>query len=77
MATARCALLSLAPEAGSPGGGAARFKLRAACDLSRLYTARGDRTEGFAMFAPIYSKFTAGLDTLISRKRRRLMDELA
>jgi hypothetical protein len=45
--------------------------------LRHLWQQQGKRPEAYDLPAPIYSRFTAGLDTAALQKAKALLDELA
>jgi predicted ATPase len=53
------------------------LELRAACDLARLWTGRGERARAADLLAPVYGWFTEGFDTLDLTQAKALLDELA
>ena len=57
--------------------GALLWALRAARDLARIWSARGDRSRAMDLLAPILGRFTEGLDTPDLREAKTLLDELA
>ena len=52
------------------------LELRAACDLARLWAARGERARAADLLAPLYGWFTEGFDTLDLKEAKALLDEL-
>lgn len=55
--------------------GSKSFRLRAACDLARLYAVRGDRAEAVEILQPTCGWFTDGFDTPDLREAKALLDE--
>ena len=53
------------------------FELRAATSLARLWQQQSQRTEAYALLAPIYGWFTEGFDTADLQEAKALLDELA
>ena len=58
-----------AQEAGSLG-------LRAASDLARLWAERGEHSRAADFLAPVYGRFTEGLDTRDLKDAKALLNEL-
>jgi predicted ATPase len=52
------------------------WELRAAMSLARLWQQQGKRAEAYALLAPVYHRFTAGVDTADLRGARALLEEL-
>ena len=63
-------------RASRAGRRRARFELRAATSLARLWASRGERRKAHDLLAPIYGWFTEGLDTPDLRDARALLDAL-
>jgi predicted ATPase len=57
--------------------GARLSELRAAVDLARLQRDRGQRGAAHDLVAPLYTRFSEGLDTADLRDAAALLDELA
>lgn len=53
------------------------FELRAAADLARLWSDRGERRRAYDLLSPVYDWFTEGLDTSQLVEIRQLRDSLA
>jgi predicted ATPase len=53
------------------------YELRAATSLARLWGQQGRRAESRELLAPVYGRFTEGLDTADLKDTRRLLDQLA
>jgi predicted ATPase len=53
------------------------FELRAARDLARLWTERGERARAEDLLAPVYGWFTEGFDTADLKEAKALLDGLA
>ena len=53
------------------------LELRAACDLARLWTGRGERSRAADLLAAVYGWFTEGFDTADLKEAKSLLDELA
>jgi predicted ATPase len=53
------------------------WELRAATSLARLWQSRGKRQDAYALLQPVYGWFTKGFDTIVLKKARTLLDELA
>jgi predicted ATPase len=53
------------------------LELRASVSLSRLWQHQGQRTEAYALLAPIYGWFTEGFDTADLQEAKALLDALA
>ena len=53
------------------------FELRAACDLARLWTDRGERRNAHNLLAPVYGWFTEGFDTADLKDAKALLEDLA
>jgi class 3 adenylate cyclase len=70
------ARLRRALEASRRRGGIA-LKLRAATSLARCWTDAGDSTGAWDILAPVYARFTEGLDTPDLVEARQLLDALA
>jgi predicted ATPase len=56
--------------------GAKAFELRAATSLCRLLAADGRRREAHDLLAPVYARFTEGLDTPDLEEAKALLDKL-
>lgn len=52
------------------------WELRAAMSLARLWQQQGKRAEASALLAPVYHRFTEGVDTVDLREARALLEEL-
>jgi class 3 adenylate cyclase/predicted ATPase len=52
------------------------LELRAARDLARLWSKQGKRAEAHHLLAPVYARFTEGLDTLDLSEAKALLDDL-
>jgi len=74
----RAAAERLYREAISVAAGqqAKSLELRAATSLAMLLGEQGRRSEGYAVLAPIYGRFTEGFDTLDLKEAKALLDEL-
>jgi adenylate cyclase len=57
--------------------GARLSELRAAVDLARLQRDRGQRRDAYDLVAPLYTRFSEGLNTADLRDAAALLDELA
>ena len=53
------------------------WELRAATSMARLWRDQGKLPEARVLLAPVYGRFTEGLDTLDLREAKVLLDELA
>jgi predicted ATPase len=53
------------------------FELRAACDLARLWTDRGERRKAHDLLAPAYGWFTEGFKTGDLKDAKALLEDLA
>jgi predicted ATPase len=53
------------------------LELRAAVSLSQAFIARGDRTRARDFLAPIYERFSEGLDTADLRAAKAVLAELS
>jgi predicted ATPase len=53
------------------------FELRAACDLARLRTDRGERRKAHDLLAPVYGWFTEGFATADLKDAKALLQDLA
>lgn len=53
------------------------FELRAACDLARLWSDRGERRNDHDLLAPIYGWFTEGFNTADLKAAKALLVDLA
>lgn len=53
------------------------FELRAAVDLARLHSGRGERRRAHDVLAPVYGWFSEGFDTPLLREAKALRDALA
>jgi predicted ATPase len=52
------------------------LELRAACDLARLWTERGERAGAEDLLAPVYLSFGEGFDTADLKEAKALLDSL-
>jgi predicted ATPase len=57
--------------------GAQAFALRAALSLSRLWQQQGKRTAAYELLAPVYGRFTEGLDTADLLEAKAVLGALA
>jgi predicted ATPase len=53
------------------------FELRAACDLARLWSDRGERRKAHDLLAPVYGWFTEGFKTADLKDAKALLEDLA
>jgi predicted ATPase len=51
--------------------------MRAAMSMARLWRDQGKREEARELLAPVYGRFTEGLDTRDLKEAKTLLDELA
>jgi predicted ATPase len=65
------AAVEVARRQGAPG-----FELRAAASLARLWAEGGRRREAHDLLAPVYERFTEGLNTVDLGEARGLLDAL-
>jgi predicted ATPase len=56
--------------------GARLPQLRAALDLARLWAGQGQRSRGYDLIAPLYTRFSEGFGTVDLRDAAALLDEL-
>jgi predicted ATPase len=52
------------------------WELRAAMSMARLWNDQGRRQQACDLVAPVYGRFTEGLETLDLRQAKALLDEL-
>ena len=66
-----------APSPSPASRGRARFELRAATSLARLWRDQGKRAEARDLLAPVYGWFTEGFDTQDLIDAKALLEELS